>query len=655
MEFIKHRIELWDKLYAQQKTENNHLITVNYNGDEFEFLENTCIPIDIAKKYKVKNVIACKINGKLSDIWYPLSESCTLEFVKTTDPEGQHVLWHSSAHILGQALEQKYGCTLSVGPALNTGFYYEGSLPGNQTIKQEDFAEIEELMLQIVKENQKFQKLVISKKDALQMFKYNKYKQHIITNNITDDQVCTVYRCGNFIDLCRGPHIISTSVVGAIKPMSVSSSYFLGDKNNDSLQRIYGISFTNRKEMKLYLRQLEEAKKRDHRVIGEKQKLFHFERSSPGCCYFLPHGTRLYNRLLDFLKKEYWNRGFQEVMTPAMCHKELWEISGHWQKYKENMFNFQDDHETHAICSMNCPKHCLIFKNSVSSYRELPIRYADFGPLHRNELRGALTGLTRCRQFHQDDAHIFCTNEQIESEIANCFDFLDYTYKILGYEYDLELSTRPKEYIGDLDVWNIAEEQLKTALINNNRPWKLNEGDGAFYGPKIDIHIKDALGRSHQCATIQLDFNLPERFNLSYTDEHGKLVKPVIIHRAIYGSFERFIAILIEHYAGKFPFWLCPRQVIILPISDKFIDYAKSIQKLIHKAGYYVDTDLSDNKLDKKVREAQLMQYHHILVVGQVEKDNNTVNVRYRDNKTRKSMTIDELFVELSDLTIKKN
>lgn len=406
--------------------------------------------------------------------------------------------------------------------------------------------------------------------------------------------------------------------------------------------------------MKAWKTQREEAEKRDHRLIGQKQELFFFDPLSPGSCFFLPHGTRIYNRLIDFLKLQYRKRGFQEVISPNVFKVGLWETSGHWANYADNMFQFTCEEETYALKPMNCPGHCLVFKHRARSYRELPLRLADFGVLHRNEASGTLTGLTRVRRFQQDDAHIFCTLDQVESEIEGCLDFLKHVYGIFGFEFDLELSTRPEEkFIGELATWDKAEatlEKLLKKFIGDK--WKLNKGDGAFYGPKIDVHIRDAIGRSHQCATIQLDFNLPTRFGLEYsTDSEGVSDKPIMIHRAILGSVERMVAILTEHTAGKWPFWLSPRQAMVVPISPKIYDYAEQVQKELHE--YYVDVDLSGKTLDKKIRNAQLEGYNYILVVGDAEKEAHSVALRKRDSKEKKVLSMEELKAFLSELVSK--
>ena len=498
-----------------------------------------------------------------------------------------------------------------------------------------DYSSLETVAKNAIKEKQPFERLVISKQDLLEMFKHNPYKQHFIKEQVPDGGATTVYRCGPLIDLCRGPHVTDTGRVKAFMVTKNSSSYWLGDAANDSLQRIYGISFPSSKEMTDYKKFLEEAAKRDHRRIGRDQELFFFHDLSPGSCFFLPHGARIYNTLVDFIKAEYRKRGFSEVVTPNIYNVKLWETSGHWMNYKENMFSFEVEKEQYALKPMNCPGHCVMFGIRDRSYRELPIRFADFGVLHRNELSGTLSGLTRVRRFQQDDAHIFCRTDQLEAEMTSCLDFLQHVYGIFGFTFSLKLSTRPEKFLGDIETWNQAEKKLEESLNKFGQPWELNPGDGAFYGPKIDITIKDALNRRHQCATIQLDFQLPERFDLTYNPSEvqpGKKFRPVIIHRAILGSVERMMAILTESFGGRWPFWLSPRQIGIVPVAVAHYAYAEELRKAFHDAGFYVEVDLSDATLPKKVRNAELMHYNFIIVVGSEEMDSRTVNVRNRDS-----------------------
>lgn len=491
-QYLAHRIALFDRLKAEYDAEvaakpREEIRVTLPSGDIRVATSWETTPLELAgqvKKSLVETTVIAKVNGQLWDLTRPLEESCTLEFLDFDHPEGKRVFWHSSAHVLGEAAELHYGCLLCIGPPTTEGFFYEMSLE-DRTVVPTDFPSLEALVRDAVKQRQKFERLVISKENLLEMFKHNKYKQHIIRDKIPDGTCTTVYRCGPLIDLCVGPHVPHT---GRIKSMSVlkgSSSYFLGDANNDALQRIYGISFPDNKQMTEYKAFLAEAARRDHRKIGREQELFFFNEMSPGSCFFLPHGARIYNNLQNLIKEEYHKREYQEVITPNMYNSKLWMTSGHWQNYSENMFSFDVEKERFALKPMNCPGHCVVFGHRDRSYRDLPWRVADFGVLHRNEFSGALTGLTRVRRFCQDDAHIFCTPEQVGDEIAGCFDFLQHIYGIFGFTFKLELSTRPENYLGELATWEKAESQLEEALNKFNMPWEINPGDGAFYGPKV--------------------------------------------------------------------------------------------------------------------------------------------------------------------------
>uniref|UniRef100_A0A671X989 threonine--tRNA ligase n=1 Tax=Sparus aurata TaxID=8175 RepID=A0A671X989_SPAAU len=540
------------------------------------------------------NTVIAKVNNGVWDLDRPLEDDCSLQLLKFDDEEAQAVYWHSSAHILGEAMERVYGGCLCYGPPIE-----------NVTL-----ASVQLVIL---------------------------YSALINTLH---------FRCGPLIDLCRGPHVRHTGKIKALKVHKNSSTYWEGKADMETLQRIYGISFPDPKMLKEWEKFQEEAKNRDHRKLGREQDLFFFHDLSPGSCFFLPKGAFIYNTLIEFIRGEYRKRGFQEVVTPNIYNSKLWQTSGHWQHYSENMFSFEAEKETFALKPMNCPGHCLMFDHRPRSWRELPLRMADFGVLHRNELSGALTGLTRVRRFQQDDAHIFCTMDQIEEEIKGCLDFLRTVYDVFGFSFKLNLSTRPEKFLGDPDIWEQAEKQLENSLNDFGEKWVLNPGDGAFYGPKIDIQIKDAIGRYHQCATIQLDFQLPIRFNLTFK-------RPVIIHRAILGSVERMIAILTENYGGKWPLWLSPRQVMVVPVGPTCEEYA---QKEFHISGFMTDVDLDPGcTLNKKIRNAQLAQYNFILVVGEKEKTSNTVNVRTRDNKVHGERTVEECIERLKQLKSTKS
>ncbi|XP_026401154.1 threonine--tRNA ligase, mitochondrial 1-like [Papaver somniferum] len=646
------RIQFFDSIKLQQIKERELIggesikITLP-DGNVKEGKKWISTPFDIAMmihKQLASNALISKVNGSLWDMNRPLEEDCELKLFSFDTDEGRDTFWHSSAHILGEALERQYGCKLCIGPCTTRGegFYYD-AFYGDLGLNEDHFKIIEKAAEKAVAEKQPFERIEVTRQQALELFSENHFKVEII-NELPEDKTITVYRCGPLVDLCRGPHIPNTSFVKAIACLKASSAYWRGKKDRESLQRVYGISYPDRKLLKEYLTKLEEAKKYDHRLLGAKQELFFCHPLSPGSWFFLPYGTRIYNKLVDFIKVQYRERGYEEVVTPNMYNMQLWETSGHAANYKENMFVFEIEKQEFGLKPMNCPGHCLMFDHRVRSYRELPLRLADFGVLHRNEASGALTGLTRVRRFQQDDAHIFCRESQIKDEVTSVLEFIRYAYDVFGFTFELELSTRPEKYLGEIETWDKAEGALTEALNEFGRPWKINEGDGAFYGPKIDISVFDALKRKFQCATLQLDFQLPSRFNLSYSaEDEAKREKPVMIHRAILGSVERMLAILLEHYKGKWPFWLSPRQAIVCPISEKSTPYALKLQDQIHKAGFYVDVDITDRKIDKKIREAQLAQYNYMLVVGEEEANNGTVSRRVRDHADRSVMSVEEL------------
>ena len=468
------------------------------------------------------------------------------------------------------------------------------------------------IVKKISKEKQPFERLEMKKSDLLEMFKYNQFKLRILNERVKTDTT-TVYKCGSLIDLCRGPHVRHTGKIKAMEITKNSATYWEGKADAESLQRIYGVSFPDTKQLKEWRQFQEEAAKRDHRKLGKEQDLFFFHELSPGSCFFQPKGALIYNKLVQFIREEYWKRGFQEVISPNIYNAKLWQTSGHWDHYAENMFKIDVEKEQFGLKPMNCPGHCLIFDHGIRSWRDLPLRMADFGVLHRNELSGALTGLTRVRRFQQDDAHIFCMPEQIKDEMRGALDFLQHIYSTFGFSYQLKLSTRPESFLGDVEVWNEAEKMISDSLDESGLPWKLNPGDGAFYGPKIDITLMDALRRQHQCATIQLDFQLPIRFNLNYIDEKGEKKHPVIIHRAILGSVERMVAVLLESFGGKWPFWLSPRQAMVVPVAAPFNEYAQTVQKQLKEAGFMCEANVDNTEtMNKKVRNAQIAQFNFI-------------------------------------------
>ncbi|OCF35327.1 threonine-tRNA ligase [Kwoniella heveanensis BCC8398] len=659
-EFFAERIKIYDeykekyeKFVAEQERKP---ITVTLpDGKQIEGKAWETTPLEIARGISpglADKVIIAKVNNQqLWDLTRPLESSCDLKLLDFDSPdndyEARQVFWHSSAHVMGEACERRFdGCCLGYGPPLpEGGFFYDMSLAEGRTLSQDDYKGIEDVAKLAVKEKQPFERLELPKEILLEMFKYNKYKQHYINDKVPDGTSTTVYKCGPLIDLCLGPHVPHTGRIKALAVTKNSSSYFLGDAKNDTFQRVYGMSFPDNQQMKEYKKYLEEAAKRDHRRIGKDQELFVFNDLSPGSAFFLPHGMRIYNTLMNFIKDEYFKRGFSEVGSPNMFNSKLWQTSGHWQNYAEDMFQLKVDEEQFALKPMNCPGHCVIFDSRERSYKELPLRFAEFGVLHRNEASGALSGLTRVRRFVQDDAHIFCTPDQVESELYGAFDFLDAVYKPFGFTYKVGLSTRnPKKWMGDLALWEKAESTLKEVLEKKvPGKWHINEEDAAFYGPKLDFQLTDALKRNWQCGTIQLDFNLPERFNLKYHSSEqsneanpgAQFARPVMIHRAILGSLERFIAIITESTGGKWPFWLSPRQVVVIPVAKPFVEYAQKVAKSFTDAGMYAEADLSDNTLNKKIRNAQTAQWNFIMVVGQDELDAQAVNIRNRDDEVQ--------------------
>lgn len=660
-EYITTRLDMYNKLkaendsiLAEKAARDSQAIKVTLpDGKQVDAESWKTTPYQIAcgiSQGLADNTVIAKVNKVVWDLDRPLETDCTLELLKFEDEEAQAVYWHSSAHIMGEAMERVYGGCLCYGPPIENGFYYDMYLEDGG-VSSNDFSSLETLCKKIIKEKQPFERLEVKKETLLEMFKYNKFKCRILNEKV-NTPTTTVYRCGPLIDLCRGPHVRHTGKIKTLKIHKNSSTYWEGKADMETLQRIYGISFPDPKLLKEWEKFQEEAKNRDHRKIGRDQELYFFHELSPGSCFFLPKGAYIYNTLMEFIRSEYRKRGFQEVISPNIFNSRLWMTSGHWQHYSENMFSFEVEKEQFALKPMNCPGHCLMFDHRPRSWRELPLRLADFGVLHRNELSGALTGLTRVRRFQQDDAHIFCAMEQIEDEIKGCLDFLRTVYTVFGFSFKLNLSTRPEKFLGDIEVWNQAEKQLESSLNEFGEKWELNPGDGAFYGPKIDIQIKDAIGRYHQCATIQLDFQLPIRFNLTYVSHDGDDKKrPVIVHRAILGSVERMIAILTENYGGKWPFWLSPRQVMVVPVGPTCDEYAQKVRQQFHDAQFMADIDLDPGcTLNKKIRNAQLAQYNFILVVGEKEKASGTVNIRTRDNKVHGERTVEETVERLQQL-----
>ncbi|KAJ1675093.1 hypothetical protein EV182_001951 [Spiromyces aspiralis] len=746
---IDRRLEIWhhaaevhrqrtDESFDRLSSLHGPKITLTLpDGTQQQFDRGQITPLDVARQYfkdDYKKLIIAQLDGSIPwDMTRALERSARLEFISYDDNDNgsdwaKHVFWHSSAHVIGAALESVYGdnLLLSDGPALKDGgFFYEFllwkseysmrdelqasmALPHTvrtdrllsqperiQFVSEGDIPRIKKTIDVIISKKYAFERIEVDLTTAKDMFRDNPFKLHFLdrasqqAEAAPGDRRVTLYRCGDMVDLCRGPHVVHTAQLRAFRISKVSSAYWVTQHEvvrsggpqppPPLLNRMYGISFPTADRLKAHERFLTEAAKRDHRAIGREQKLFMMHHWTPGAVFFLPHGQRLINRLVDLIQAKYREYGFEQVSTPLVFKRALWETSGHWANYKDDMFAVTNataarsanpeggvSAEAEAefgLKPMNCPGHCLVFASQPHSYRELPVRYAEFSPLHRNEASGALAGLTRVRQFHQDDGHIFCTIDQVQSEIRSSLRFVHDVYTIFGFpKYELTLSTRPRDsFIGSVDEWDRAERALRDALNENGHPWTVNEGDGAFYGPKIDIRVQDALGRKHQTATIQLDFQLPQRFELRYADSSGRAITPVMIHRAILGSVERMLAILAEHWAGKWPFWCNPRQALVVPIGQsnpEIMDYARRVARELSHPGismegnwredaskhrFYVDLDESGQSLNKAIRTAQLSRYSFALVVGEKEAATGTVNVRQRDGKQLGSMKLGEV------------
>lgn len=583
-----------------------------------------------------KKAVAGKVNDGLYDLRRNIEENAEVEIITIDSNEGVEITRHSAAHILAQAVKRMYGdINLGVGPVIENGFYYDMDLPSSVNV--EDLRKIEKEMKKIINENIKIERVEVSREEAAKLFQeMNDRLKLELLEAIPSGESVTLYKQGEFVDLCRGPHLPSTGYLKAFQLTHVSGAYWRGDSNNQVLQRICGVAFSSQKELEEYLHFVEEATKRNHRKLGNELELFMFSEEAPGMPFYLPKGQMIRNELEAFLREIQKEYNYQEVRTPFMMNQEVWERSGHWGHYKDNMYFSEVDNKSFALKPMNCPGHMLMFKNKLHSYRELPIRMCEFGQVHRHEFSGALNGLLRVRTFCQDDAHLFVTPKQIENEIKSVMAQIDYVYKTFGFEYEVELSTRPEDSMGDDKLWEQAEAALENVLQSLNYKYRLNEGDGAFYGPKIDFHIKDALNRSHQCGTIQLDFQMPEKFDLNYIDENNEKKRPVVIHRAVLGSLDRFLAILIEHFGGAFPAWVAPVQVKVIPVSNAVHEqYANEIALKLAQAGVRVEQDARDEKLGYKIREAQMQKVPYVLVIGDKEMENRAVNVRkYGEEKS---------------------
>lgn len=598
-----------------------------------------------------KNAIAGKINGVPVDLNVPIEQNCAVEVLTLDSKEGLDIYRHSTAHIMAQALKRIYGeksVKLGIGPVIEDGFYYDVDL--EEPLSAGDLAAIEKEMERIAKEDLPIIRRVVSREEAARLFadREEPLKLELI-RDLPEAAEISIYEQGEFFDLCRGPHLPSTGRIKAFKLLSVAGAYWRGDAKNKMLQRIYGTAFPKKAQLEEHLHLIEEAKKRDHRKLGKELELFMFSEEAPGMPFYLPHGMTIRTELENFARELQRRRDYEEVRTPLMMNSRIWEQSGHWDHYKDNMYFTHVDDSTFALKPMNCPGHMLVFKNSLRSYRDLPLRISEFGQVHRHEFSGALNGMMRVRTFCQDDAHLFVLPEQIEEEIGKIIDLIDEMYRIFGFTYNIELSTRPEDSMGDPEVWDQAESALQRVLEKRGFEYSLNQGDGAFYGPKIDFHILDALKRSWQCGTIQLDYQMPEKFDLAYIGEDNQKHRPVVIHRAVYGSIDRFIGMLTEHYAGAFPLWLAPIQVKLLPVSENYVDYAYEVKKQLDEAGIRVSVDARNEKLGYKIREAQLAKVPYTLVLGEKERTSGTAAVRKRNEEDAGTFSIQEIITTLTE------
>lgn len=591
-----------------------------------------------------KKVLSANVNGELTDLREELVDGSEVAFLTFEEDGGKHTLRHTASHVMAQAVKRLWPeAKLAIGPAIDKGFYYDIDM--EHTLTPEDLTKIEKEMSRIVKENLPITKSVMSRQEAIEFFKSKNedYKVELI-EDLPEDAVISCYAQGDFVDLCAGPHVASTGKVKAFKLQSIAGAYWRGDEKNKMLQRIYGTAFEKKEELDAYLHMLEEAAKRDHRKLGKELGLFVIKEEGPGFPFFLPKGMALRNELENFWREVHHDFEYDEIRTPIILNKQLWETSGHWEHYRENMYTTIIDDEEYAIKPMNCPGGILVYQNEMHSYRDLPLRYAELGLVHRHELSGALHGLFRVRAFTQDDAHVFMLPEQMQSELMKVIELFDRIYSQFGLKYHVELSTKPDNAMGDDAIWEAATEALRNAIEAKGIDYVINPGDGAFYGPKLDYHIEDSLGRTWQCGTIQLDMNLPERFNVEYIGEDGQKHRTIMIHRACFGSMERFIGILTEHYAGAFPTWLAPVQVKVLPISEKHVEYANQLAKQMRHDYVRVEVDDRNEKIGYKIRQAQMEKVPYMLVVGDKEMEENSVNVRKHGGDELGTVPFDEFF-----------
>ncbi|WP_199872979.1 threonine--tRNA ligase [Inediibacterium massiliense] len=608
--------------------------------------------LDIAKEISgrlAKEAVAGEVNNKVVDLSYEIHEDVELNILKFEDEKGKDVFRHTSSHMMAQAVKRLFPNTkLAIGPAIENGFYYD--FDSEHRFTEDDFEKIEKEMKKIASENLNLERFELPREEAMKYMegKGEEYKVELI-KDLPEDAIISFYKQGDFVDLCAGPHLLSTKSVKAVKILSVAGAYWRGDENKPMLQRIYATSFPKQKELEEYIHRLEEAKKRDHRKLGKELDLFSLQEEGPGFPFFHAKGMVIRNTLEDFWRREHIKRGYDEVKTPIILNEQLWHTSGHWDHYKENMYFTQIDGMDYAVKPMNCPGGMLIYKTKMHSYRDFPMRVAELGLVHRHELSGALHGLMRVRNFTQDDAHIYMLPEQIKDEIKGVIDFTDYLYSIFGFKYHIELSTRPEDSMGSDEEWEMATNALREALEEKGISYKLNEGDGAFYGPKIDFHLEDCIGRTWQCGTIQLDFQMPQRFDLTYIGKDGEKHRPIMLHRTIFGSIERFIGILIENFAGKFPTWIAPVQVKILPIADKYMEYAQKVADGLKQKEIRIELDDRNEKIGYKIREAQLQKIPYMIIVGEKEEAAGEISVRSRDHGELGNQKIEDFIQKVEE------
>ena len=626
------------------------MVKIDLKGQVKEF-DQGVTAAEVAKSIGMglyKSACAAKIDGEVCDLRTPIEKDCSLEILTFDTAEGKHAYWHTTSHIMAQAVMRLYpGTKFSIGPAIENGFYYDFDM--EQPLSTEDLPKIEAEMKKIIKEDLPLERFALPAEKAKELMAGQPYKEELIEEHAGKGEDISFYKQGDFTDLCAGPHLVSTGMVKAVKLTAITGAYWRGDAKNKMLTRVYGISFPKQSMLEEHLQMLEEAKKRDHRKLGKELGLFMLRDEGPGFPFFLPKGMVLKNLLIDYWREVHKKYGYVEVSTPVILSRKLWERSGHWDHYKDNMYTTVIDDEDFAIKPMNCPGGMMVYQSQPHSYRDLPLRVGELGLVHRHELSGALHGLFRVRCFTQDDAHLFMTPAQLKDELKNVVKLFDEVYSVFGLSYKIELSTMPEDHIGTVEQWEHNQDILKEAITEMGKEYEVNEGDGAFYGPKLDFHLADSLGRTWQCGTVQLDSQLPERFELEYVGEDGQKHRPVMLHRVVLGSIERFIGVITEHFAGKFPLWLSPVQAVVLPISEHHHEYAQGVQDVLEEAGFRVECDLRNEKIGYKIREAQLQRTPYMIVVGDKEAAEGTISVRHRADGDLGSMDLPAFIAKLKE------